>query len=292
VTDSQIIVDFFSDMARILAHQLSSWGHTVDPKADLREVATLFFNLKRRRIEPRQRNVHVARELTCPAHRQAGYDLVLEKARCGSDLNPHLSRSVATDPGFNDMLMNDWRMHHLHLGTQLGANGLIDRTAELLFAIADTDDIYFVAIGEHGDWAARRLFDAAYENWPHLFAGRVLRGIRVTPIPEADYRELRDAGLFVVQTLSTGEAVFPLGGGSATSRLSVEVTTQVDQLSAELRAGEEKLAHALPSIRSALAEKGIRTEEVFEFHLKYSKAKGWVAVDERKQVVFILDWRF
>jgi hypothetical protein len=287
VQTSPLRFDFFADFAGMLSRRLAARGHVVDPTATPREIATLYTNLERRRIDVRPRSVHVASGLICPPVRQAGFDLVSEKARTGADLNPHLSRTVADDADYDDMMLNDWAMHHLHLGTQIGADGLATRTGELLFAIVRPDNIYFVAVGGHGDWAAKRLLDAAHSNWPELFAGRFMR-MRVDPLPEDDYKKLRNAGVFVVPTLSTGEAVYPLGGGSSTSRRAIEVTIAVDQLARELREWEARMIDFLPGIREALSSKGARAEDL-EFHLKMTKDRGWVAFDEKTKIAVVLE---
>jgi hypothetical protein len=96
---------------------------------------------------------------------------VTQKAKSGLDLNPHLSGTVQKDAGYDDMMLNDWVMHHLHLGTRAHPKNpaMMARTKELLFAMVDNDDIYFVAVGDHTDWTDQQLFETARTHWPHLF---------------------------------------------------------------------------------------------------------------------------
>ena len=111
-----IKTDFEGDFRKALEAELVAWGHPVPP-VSFSELVALYANLKRRRIEAKPRTVHVAPNIVVPASVQAGYDLVTEKAKSGLDLNPHLSGTVQKDAAYDDMMLNDWVMHHLHLGT-------------------------------------------------------------------------------------------------------------------------------------------------------------------------------
>ena len=149
-----ISINFLEDMVAPMRSQLLAWGHQA-PSAP-QEVATLFLNLQRRRIDLRPRSLRVAAGLVPSASVAAGYYEVVRKAEVGEDLNPHLSRSVLNDAGYDDALLNDWAMHHLHLGLRFEADGMVERTHEQLFAIVRASEILLVAVGQHGDWAALR----------------------------------------------------------------------------------------------------------------------------------------
>lgn len=200
----------------------------------------------------------------------------------GLDVNAHLSRSIKTNASYDDMLLNDWGFHHLHLGTSVRPSGLIQRTGDLLFIHLAPDDVYLVGIGDHHDWAAKRLNNALFDNWPTLFAGRMLP-IRVDEIPQADHEALRNAGVFVMTNLPNGQVALPLGGGYATSKRSLDVTMRVGHICRETSELERRFETMIPKIVAALAPHGIKPEHL-SFHLRQADDGAFFAVDDVSNV--------
>lgn len=275
-----IKVDFVADMRAALVADMVAWGHTVDASLPLAEVAVLYANLKRRRIEPQPRKVHVAADLIVPPARQAGYELVTKKATNGDDMNPHLSKTVLKKAYYDDMMLNDWVMHHIHLGTAPDKKtpALMERTGELLFAMVDSENIYFIAVGEHGDWADQKLFETARHHWSHLF--QELKGLTVNPVSEEDTKALRAAGVFVVQAGPSGVPVLPRGGGYATSGRSLDVTRNADVLVNRVRTAEATFAAKIPAIVAEATRRGLKLTEL-EFHLLQNPDFSFFARDEK-----------
>src|SRR6185295_1697726 len=147
---SRIKVDFWNDCVVWMRHELMALGHT--PPADDIETAAHYVNLQRRRVRLRGRTVSIAEGLIVPAHQRDAFDALLGKMSTGEDLNPHLSRSVLRDANYDDALLNDWGMHHFHLGTRFEADGFVERTDDVVFAIVHWDRVYVAGIGRHGEW--------------------------------------------------------------------------------------------------------------------------------------------
>lgn len=182
-------------------------------------------------------------------------------------------------------MLNDWSMHHLHLGLDLVEPNLARRTGVLLFAIVHPDDLYVVAVGNHRSWTDRQLLEIMYANWPSLFAGRVLPlHAPPTELSDADYKKARNAGVMVLLTLNNGLVIAPPGGGSATSRRSVEVTRAAVRLAQEAATLESQVLARLPEIREVIESRGI-PEEDLEFHLARSAAGVLVALDNNAGLV-------
>lgn len=293
--DSAIKVSFFADVVHGMARQLATWGHalpdglTRQDEATMEDVAMRYLNLERRRILPRPRAVHVAPSLQCPPSLADGYKWVLEKARGGQDLNPHLSRSIGFDASFNDQLLNDWGIHHLHLGSALEADGFVVRTNELLFAIVHFKDLYCIGVGAHGGWAQRRLLDVCDTRWPHLLAGcRVpLAGPPSSVWSEKKHKKARAKNVQVVSTLSTGEAIFAPGGGYASSGLSLDVSRRFVTILDQTHQLEERFHTLVPAILEHLAAQGPNARPP-EFHLEPMPNGGYVAVDNANSIKAVL----
>jgi hypothetical protein len=286
-----IKVDFLADVVGGMTSQLAAWGHSVPPGADQQTVASLFANLQRRRIEPRPRAVHVARDLVCSESFRGGFELVTRKLRRGDDVTAHLSRTVHDSAEFNDMVLNDWGFHHLHLGTSYKSDGLIERTGALLFVHVQRDAVYCVAIGDHDDWAAKRLNDAVFNSWPELYAGRTFSlssGHGSTrEWSEDEHQKLRKAGVLVVVRLPDGRLALPLGGGYATSQRSIDVTRRVGRVFEETAELERRFATMAPTIAERLAAAGLDVSTA-DFHLRQAANGAFLAVDDRFKVSVVL----
>jgi hypothetical protein len=114
--------------------------HLADP-TNLERVLFSYFSVQRRPIEPRPREVKWSRELLAKTltdvERQA-VAIIERQAKEGVNLTPRLSQSIL-DAEFNDGLLDDWGIHHLHLSDRVQANGFVERDGRLLFVMALAD---------------------------------------------------------------------------------------------------------------------------------------------------------
>ena len=93
---------------------------------------------------------------------------------------------------YNDRMLNDWGVHHLHLGDHIQRNGFIDRTKALLFCRFEQDDAYFVDILSHDYFFEQNLGVIMHENWPDMLRRHRLNGIKGAPITNAEISALRE----------------------------------------------------------------------------------------------------
>ena len=205
--------DFVGDWKRLLAEELGILGYSVlidDPEADLK-----FFNIQRRRIEPACRTFHQATECSVPPEHQAGFEMVRSKTEAGDDLNPHLSKSLI-DETYNDAMMNDWGIHHFHLGAEVGHDGrFMKRTGPLLFARVTEDGLYALDVCGHGSWSRQKLLEIMDKNWPELVEPYVLSGVVDVQYEatDQDIGKLRKAKINTIIKLGPQRVCAPLGGG-------------------------------------------------------------------------------
>lgn len=96
-------------------------------------------------------------------------DNIVNKSKDCSNINTYLSRGIKNIK-IPDKMLNDWGVLHLHLSNNLEHDGFVERTNELLFAYRDILDcdnnLYFLDIFEHGDWAKKRTIEILCNNWP------------------------------------------------------------------------------------------------------------------------------
>lgn len=262
--------DFISDWHQLLADDLTARGYTVATGHDVHAVTRMHLNVGRRRIEPASRTVHRASSMACPPDLLPGLEALLAKVARGEDVNPHQSKFLL-DGEYKDSLLNDWGIHHFHLGTAVDRRGLIERTGPLLFARVDGTEFYAIGVLPHGSWTDRALLEVLHAEWPDSIRRHRLIGMSVEPIDEATHQEFRKAGLVVMVTLADGTTYAPLGGGYATSGDSILDVRDADRTMSWLRAAEDAARERAPGWLKDLADRGEVLGAQVRFHLRPGK---------------------
>lgn len=226
MNDTGISIDLNGDWAQILRNRLTAAGYSVNPFDSPDSVCVKYFNVLKRRISQLPRTVVVSAQFTCPPQHAAGVALISQKARNGEDITPHQSKGLL-DLNFNDSLLNDWDIQHLHLGTVSEQSGFIQRTGPLLFARVTDTHFYLIDVLNHGDWTRQRLVEIVHNNWPdslsnHKYPGAL--GLEYKPSDD-DIRRLRRAGVDIAIQVSDGTVYGSIGGGYTTSGLSADVVS-------------------------------------------------------------------
>lgn len=244
-------VDFFTDWIQTLHAALANLGFPPDSKATDEQVEKRYFNLQKRLIPSACRTVHEASDIVCPLDRQAGYDALKVRISSGQDLKPHLSKFIK-NLDRDDAMLNDWGIHHLHLGIAIQKDGFVDRSGPLLFARFTKSDAYLIAIGEHGDWSDQDLIRTLQAQWPETVRGVRMKGFsEVTNNPtDEEIAMLRENGINTVLQVADGVVVFPLGGGVTLDRTSVDVVRTADFFRKRIRQFEKYLREKEAEIRA------------------------------------------
>lgn len=100
-----------------------------------------------------------------------GLQIIEENFRIGKSNKAHQSKTTdITD--YNDLLFNDWAIHHFHLSDEYEGD-FCKRTGPILFALFHGDVVYFLDILEHGRgksdvWADEHLVAVVDRNWPEF----------------------------------------------------------------------------------------------------------------------------
>lgn len=220
----KIEMDFRSDWTSILKKRIQVSGYNVESTWDDSTISDVYFNLVRRLIEPKPRKVVQSREFKCPPEFVRGLEWIKDKAIRGGDLNPHLSRKIK-DTLYNDPLLNDWDIQHLHLGEKIESNGFATGTGPVLFARVTSDTFYLLDVLPHGSWTRKRLIEIIHLNWPLSIAEcRVHYVIDIEHNPnEQEIGELRNGNVNTMLKMNDGTIYLPLGLGVTTSGVAVEV---------------------------------------------------------------------
>jgi len=237
-----LIYDFKSDYSEIVRHHLNNFGYTGLPD-DLRSLLKIYYNYQRRIVEPVSRKIMIPDGFSCPPEVNQGFNALLEKIREGSDLSPHLSTKLKR-ADYNDMLLNDWDIHHLHLGEIIESDGFVNRTGLVLFIRFTAICAYLIVIARHGTWSNRDMIQILHDNWPDSLEDHTIKGIvgiEKNPTSE-EIDALRKANINSVVEID-GKFYFSIGGGYMSSGDSMIVVHQVDRIMIRIHDFEEHVSH-------------------------------------------------
>lgn len=221
----------------------------------------------------------------------AGLLEIERKLSSSEDLTPHLSRGILNSfvsppnrspnlaqRGDLDLLLNDWGLHHLHLGTQIESDGFVERTGPLLFAAIIGQQAYLIDIKPHGAWVDTELIATSVREWPHAHIALEMKGVLgLSYYPtDGERKKLRQAGINCPIEVD-GKFYLPRMGLS-TAGTSLQAVRKSDRLRATVqdfcRRWETNPGEILDSVRSAGVEPSSSLEWQFIF-----LEKGYGMVD-------------
>lgn len=268
MSNSNIKIDLVRDWRAFLHNELSVAGYSDLPSAD-EEIDFMYFNLLKRMIESSPREVLKSSDFKCPSELENVLIEIEKKTEHGEDLTPYLSRKLKSK-SYNDLLLNDWGIHHLHLGKVYESDGYVSRSGPLLFARFDHDRAYFINVIPHDSWALQDIVRTLHENWPESISQFRIKGVtRLNrSISDSDVAALRKGHITSVVEITEGIVYAPIGGGISTSGLSIEVVKQADIARETLRTMEKWVKENISKIVDAAAEQNIFFLTQLEFGLE------------------------
>lgn len=259
--------NFYRDWVEILKGILSNdWGYDISNIPD-DDLPFVYFNIEQRLVENRQREIHISNHFSCPPELERGWEILKNKIESGQDIKPHLSKLVLK-PTNKDSLLNDWRVHHFHLGEELQGE-FTKRTGPLLFAIVADNDFYAIDIFSHGKWADDSIVEIIHENWPDIISNYKIQNAESLSHKETSQERLglRKNQINSFFECSDGTVYAPIGGGSATSGYNVENTLRIIKQKKFLKHLQDFLENELPNLRGDFEGQGYEGEETLEAKL-------------------------
>jgi hypothetical protein len=249
-------IDFYNDWIEELRQRLIQAGYQPTQSVKGLDVCKQYFGLLQRMVAPQPRKVVISKELVCPPEVKLGFEIFKKKVEQGDDLIPHLSRGLK-NPDNNDMMLNDWGIHHFHLGTKLEIDGFIERTKPVLFARVTSDTIYFIIIKEHGAqypevWVEQEIIQIVHDNWPNLIKQYKTDFLSFDKISQSTRREFRKMGVMTMTEVSDGTIYLPFGGGYASDGTSMNLVMTHDENARFLRGHQEKIREKIDVIATQI----------------------------------------
>lgn len=224
------------------------YGHKKNKNKAIKKLNTdklleLYIYLQKRMITPIKRNVILSNELIYKiTHKEINNDLInviniiKMEFENGIDVNPRLSKSLE-QISFNDKLLNDWNIYHLHLSNHKNNKEyyFYDRTSQLLFIYLTNSTAYFLDIcDEHKNnpviFSQQKLLKIIDDNWHDLLSKYCLNEIVSVDVKDdLNCAIARDKNTFYFETIN-GKVYLPPGGGltsAGTSQRCLKITDDI-----------------------------------------------------------------
>lgn len=249
-------MNIYNDLKKQLREQILSYfdknkffyGHKKKKNKTIKNLNTdklleLYIYLQKRTITPVKRNVVLSKELINKiTHKKITNDLIniiniiKIEIENGIDINPRLSKSLE-QISFNDKLLNDWNIYHLHLSNHKSNKEyyFYDRSSQLLFIYLTNNTVYFLDICEkHKNnyivFSQQNLLKIIDDNWPSLLEKFCLKEIQIIDkITDQNRATARNKNLFYLETIN-GKTYLPPGGGLTSAGTSVSCLKITDDI--------------------------------------------------------------
>lgn len=268
-------VNFYLDWVSERRQELSHLGYEVSLRPD-EDIVHIYLNLQKRLVEPKPRQIHRSKEFQCPAELQQGLSCIESAIRNGDDLTPYLSRLIKR-ADYDDPLLNHWGIHHLHLGARVDSDHFVERTGPLLFVRFDSKCAYLINIFSHGAWAMQDMIRILHENWPESIESYRLNGVigLTRSVSDQDVKVLRRKNINTFVEIGPNIVYAPIGGGAASSGISVDVVRQADYIKDQLESMEQAVVENIEQIADKAREKGIMLPDKPRFELKEQDGRSY-----------------
>lgn len=255
--------DFFGDWINIQKNILTNhWGYDVSSVSD-DEIPFLYFNAEQRRPKLKVRKVVLADTFSCPPNLKTGWERLKGLIESGQDLTPNLSKLV-NNLNNKDAMLNDWGVHHFHLGENMNGN-FIERTGDLLFALLVEDEFYAIGIFRHGSWADQDIVEIIHRNWPSIIEQYQIKSIPPsTSLTKQERLTLRKRNSNNCVTVLDGTVYLPIGGGVVSNGFNLQSVITNSHQKEFLRDLERHLDRQLESLRDVFEEQGYNGEPELE----------------------------
>ena len=294
----EVKLNILSDYAQIVRKRLiDDIGYpesSVDSIQDDDSLILAYFRVLRRLVSNVPRTIHKAKDFMCPSEYSGALAQIESKIRKGQNITPYLSRRVL-EVSYNDALLNEWSIQHLHLGTSVSRKPkhrglLIEGTKKLLYVYFDKQCAYFIKILGHGtDFADQVLVQTIHDNWPEVLEPHRNPNI-ISMYPRnptsTERHELRQANLNVgAVTVSDGTTYVMIGGAVMASGDNIFDGMRTDDLHRWADHLTNEIMKKMPEIMAELKERGLEIVEpiVLRLWIKDDSEKQWFLVDDNNQ---------
>lgn len=185
-----------------------------------------FFNMEKRLITRRPRQIKKSREFSCPMEYEKTLHKLEERIRKGEDLTPYMSREVKQSQK-TDLLLCDWGVYHFHLSEDHDYDGFMVRSDYQVFAYVTETTVYMIQIYKHKSkdlYSKQELLRIIYNNWPDIIEQyRIPGAVELTAkLNDHEYGMLRKAHISSFVELEKNKVYGMMGGGYVGNGFSMD----------------------------------------------------------------------
>ena len=259
--NNQLTIDLRQDCVEQFRRALADLGYSVVGKEG-NTLLYLYHKLTRRIITSRPREVKTSLQFTRPEKYTEGLRNLKRAIAKGDDLSPFMSKTIKK-VSWHDRMLDYWRIHHFHLGGEIGIDGFVKRTRHVLMAFVDASCVYFISVEDHSagkdPWYKKKLLTVVHDNWPELIAyARLPEGADVHHDHcDEDIKQLRHAGLSIVHKIGDTVYVGPGGLGVLGDGTHIDDRRFADRVLSAVENVETEVVRDWASIRDEAAKQGI-----------------------------------
>lgn len=226
----------FDDLETFCKNSLKNNGYAYSEESPY-PIAYQYLNVLRRRVDIRPRQVKIHPSLVCPDSCQQGFMALTSAFELGIDVNRSLSSNII-QADYQDGFLNDYGLHHFHLGlgleTRGKSKGFVERTGPVLLVYVTENIAYLVDIKVHGKdgdpyiWTDQDVIERLHCEWPDAIKRFQLNGILSSGlIPTSQQKKkLRKAATNTSIEMPDGTVYMSPGGGvtcaSTSTRLQID----------------------------------------------------------------------
>ena len=196
-----------------------------------------YMNLLNREVTPSPREVFISNELSCPNELKTGFDTFVNTLKHGHNVNAYLSSNLKR-ACYNDGFLNDFGLHHFHLGTGIcsagKSKGFINRTGPVLIAYITDKTAHLIGVYEHGEnaspylWTDQFVIEVIHNEWPEVLSVFKINGISPAsePITSEQRKVLRSKSCNSFIEMPDGTIYAPIGGGLTSANTNSKLTIE------------------------------------------------------------------
>lgn len=281
----RLVMDFQSDVREEVSGLLAHIGIVPPPFSTADKAFHALFGVLRRLIVARPRRVVRSGVLTrraLPLAISNVINTIAQKSEAGADLGSFLSTRVER-LDTHDLLLNDWGIHHLHVGADVpGPGGYVARSKELLYVLVREEALYMIDVRDHGAFSDAELVEIVHLEWPETIARWRSHTLAADPLSSETRALLRRKHASALVMTSDGTSYFPTGGGYMCSGLSAEVVFTSDRVMDEIEWLERTLMENAETVVADL-------ERCTGVAVQQRRLKLVLALDSGRVVAHVVD---
>jgi hypothetical protein len=271
------------DLRDIINNKFAELGLTYNT-TDLRELCIDFFNTALKLIPEKHYTVHYSAELTAKKTGEP-YEAVLtaiqRELETGVNICPHLSKQ-SLRPDYDDSLLNDWQIHHLHLSTTKASptQYFYDRSDQLLFVLILDSNAYFIDVRHHNEqtvFARKDFIRIIQNNWEFIIeSSQIKDAVGVShDCTDEEIAKLRKAGVNVL-IMVNGKVYVSQGMGYAASGDSMKAVMTTQNILKHIDQKEKEINSKLDDIKMQITDLGKTIPDNLDFKLELNEDNQFV----------------